>query len=46
GRVLGVTATAETLPQAMERAYAAADLIRFDGLQRREDIGASALKAL
>ena len=46
GRVLGVTATADTLPAALEKAYAAADKIHFDKLHRRSDIGAHALKAL
>ncbi|MCI5956240.1 MAG: phosphoribosylamine--glycine ligase [Clostridiales bacterium] len=46
GRVLGVTAVAETLPEAIRKAYAAADHIHFDGLHRRSDIGARALKAL
>ena len=46
GRVLGVTAVAETLPMAIEKAYAAADHICFDGLHRRGDIGARALEAL
>ena len=46
GRVLGVTATADTLPAALEKAYAAADKIHFDKLHRRSDIGARALKAL
>ena len=46
GRVLGVTAVAETLPEAIQKAYAAADHIHFDGLHRRSDIGARALKAL
>jgi len=41
GRVLGVTATAPTLPEARAAAYAAADRISFDGLQRRNDIGAA-----
>ena len=45
GRVLGVTATGETLAQAVERAYAAADEISFEGLHRRADIGARALAA-
>ena len=40
GRVLGVTATGLTLAQARARAYEAADKISFDGLQRRNDIGA------
>jgi phosphoribosylamine--glycine ligase len=46
GRVLGVTATAATLPAALEKAYAAADRIQFEKLHRRSDIGARALKAL
>ena len=41
GRVLGVTALGNTLPEARAKAYAAADLISFDGLQRRNDIGAA-----
>ena len=45
-RVLGVTAVADDLPKAIRLAYEAADHIRFDGLHRREDIGARALKAL
>lgn len=40
GRVLGVTALGDGLPEARAKAYAAADLIAFDGLQRRNDIGA------
>lgn len=43
GRVLGVTARADTLEGARSRAYQAADLIRFDGKQMRRDIGARAL---
>ncbi len=45
GRVLGVTAVADDLPQAIQQAYAAADRIHFDGLHRRQDIGARALLA-
>ena len=45
GRVLGVTATAPTLTQAVEKAYAAADKISFEGLHRRSDIGKRALAA-
>ena len=41
GRVLGVTALGSDLPEARSKAYAAADLIFFDGQQRRNDIGAS-----
>ena len=46
GRVLGVTAVADDLPVAIEKAYAAADCIHFDKLHRRSDIGARALEAL
>ena len=46
GRVLGITATADTLKQALEKAYAASEQIHFDGLHKRTDIGARALAAL
>ena len=46
GRVLGVTATADTLKEALEKAYAASEQIHFDGLHKRTDIGARALAAL
>ena len=46
GRVLGVTATAEDLPAALAKAYAAAGRIHFDKLHRRSDIGKRALKAI
>ena len=46
GRVLGVTATAPDLKTALEKAYAAADNISFEGLHRRSDIGRRALEAL
>ena len=39
GRVLGVTATAKTLDEALERAYAAVEKIHFDGAHYRHDIG-------
>ena len=39
GRVLGVTATAPTLKEALDKAYAAAEQIRFDGRHYRRDIG-------
>ena len=45
GRVLGVTATAGTLDQAVQKAYAAADHIAFCDLHRRSDIGQRALSA-
>jgi phosphoribosylamine--glycine ligase len=43
GRVLDVTAVAPTFAQARQRAYAACDLIDFEGKQFRTDIGARAL---
>lgn len=43
GRVLGITAWGDTLEQAQETAYAAADLIDFSGIQLRRDIGAKAI---
>jgi phosphoribosylamine--glycine ligase len=38
GRILSVTATAPTVNDARDRAYAAVDLISFDGVQYRRDI--------
>ena len=46
GRVLGVTATGDTLPQALDKAYAAARRIHFEGAHMRSDIGRRALAAL
>ena len=43
GRVLGVTATAPTLPQAVKEAYVAVEQIGFQGAQFRKDIAARAL---
>ncbi len=39
GRVLCVTATGASIAEAAERAYAAADRVRFSGRQLRRDIG-------
>ncbi len=39
GRVLGVTAKAPTLDEALEKAYAAVKKISFDGAHYRTDIG-------
>lgn len=39
GRVLGVTATAGTVPQALEKAYAAVAEIDFENAHYRKDIG-------
>lgn len=46
GRVLGVTALGDTLPEAMANAYAAAGQITFEGCFYRRDIGKRALLAL
>ena len=40
GRVLGVTALGANLDEARRQGYLAADRIFFDGIQRRNDIGA------
>ena len=40
GRVLGVTALGADLDEARRQGYLAADRIFFDGIQRRNDIGA------
>ena len=46
GRVLGAVATADTLEEAIERAYALADKITFENAYMRRDIGKRALAAL
>ena len=46
GRVLGVTAVEDSLPKAIESAYAMAERISFEGAYKRSDIGARALKAV
>ena len=46
GRVLGVTAVADTLEAALKRAYGGMERIRFEGMQYRRDIGAKSLKTL
>ncbi len=43
GRVLGVTAVADDLKTALDKAYAAVKLIHFDGMHYRTDIGAKSL---
>ena len=45
GRVLGVTAVADTLPQAVADAYRKVEQIRFENAFYRHDIGARALAA-
>ncbi len=46
GRVLGCTAVAESLPQAIEDAYKIVHRVHFDNAFFRHDIGQRALKAL
>ena len=46
GRVLGVTATGDTLAQALKDAYAAAERVEFEGKYLRHDIGRRALSAM
>lgn len=43
GRVLGVTHSGSTLPDAIENAYRAVEKIHFDGMHYRRDIGAKGL---
>jgi len=43
GRVLGVTATADTLQGALDKAYEAIKLINFEGMHYRTDIGKKSL---
>ena len=45
-RVLGVSCTADDLETAVERAYAAADEVKWDGMICRRDIGKRALRIL
>ena len=46
GRVLGVTAAAPTLKEALADAYAAAETVEFEGKYMRHDIGRRALAAM
>ncbi|MGN0985181.1 MAG: phosphoribosylamine--glycine ligase [Candidatus Enterenecus sp.] len=46
GRVLGVTATADTLPRAIEEAYRLAGQVSFENAYCRRDIGQRALAAM
>ena len=46
GRVLGVTAVADDILTAIERAYAAVSDIQFEGMHYRRDIGHRALARL
>ena len=44
GRVLGVTATADTLPEALKKAYEKVNLVKFENAFYRKDIGKKALE--
>lgn len=44
GRVLGVSATGDTLEEALAKAYKAIEKIYFEGIQYRKDIGQKALE--
>ena len=46
GRVLGVTAIADTLPAAIQASYAKVATVHFDNAYCRRDIGQRALKAM
>jgi phosphoribosylamine--glycine ligase len=43
GRVLGVTATGDSLQESLEKAYGAIGSISFEGMQYRKDIGVKCL---
>ena len=45
GRVLGVTAIANTLEQAIAKSYSAVEKVHFANAYYRKDIGARALRA-
>ena len=45
GRVIGLTAVEDTLPQAIDRAYPLAGMVHFENAYCRRDIGARAMKA-
>jgi phosphoribosylamine--glycine ligase len=46
GRVLNITATADTLAEAVEKGYQAAEHITFENMHMRHDIGQRALNAI
>ena len=46
GRVLGVSATGETLKEALEKAYKAIEKISFEGMYYRKDIGKKTLEMI
>jgi len=43
GRVLGITARGENIPQAIERAYQGVEQVKFKGMHYRKDIGKKAI---
>ena len=45
GRVIGLTAVEDSLPQAIDRAYELAGMVHFENAYCRRDIGARAMKA-
>ena len=45
GRVIGLTAVEDSLPQAIDRAYQLAGMVHFKNAYCRRDIGARAMKA-
>ncbi len=45
GRVLSVTALGDTINDARKRAYAALDLLHFEGMHYRRDIGYQAIRS-
>ena len=45
GRVIGLTAVEDTLPQAIDRAYTLTGMVHFENAYCRRDIGARAMKA-
>ena len=45
GRVLGVTAVADTLPNAIEKAYQTVGTVHFGNAYYRKDIGKRAMEA-
>ena len=45
GRVIGLTAVEDTLPQAIEEAYTLTGMVHFENAYCRRDIGARAMKA-
>ena len=45
GRVIGLTAVEDTLPQAIEEAYTLTGMMHFENAYCRRDIGARAMKA-